>query len=208
MAVVCAAALVYIIFQIYFDWIHEGHHNAMCESHQVWWASVHLPFHVALVLLLEGSIQFVSWRRILQTIQASIRKLEGSLTQLKSPTSKDVSNALSSVIYPFLQQYKPPDAYETYQDVRDTLENVAKIDDDFWTQSNYTLSNPVFKEFTDDVRELSSTMANAIYYAFGIELPEEDDDAAGQGLVYHIEEDATEAISKRFGLIVRISNAI
>lgn len=176
----------------------------MCESHQVWWASIHLPFHVALVLFLEGSIQFVSWRRILQTVQSSLRKLEGSLLHLSSPTSEEVSDALSGIIYPFLEQYKPPDAYDTYQDVREILEHVSEIDNSFWTEANYTLSNPVYQEFTDDVHSLFSTMASAIYYAFGIEQPEEEEH---NGQMNHIEQNATEAVAKRFGLIVCTSEA-
>lgn len=171
----------------------------MYEAHQVWWASIHSPFHVALILFLEGVMQFVTYARILENFQSSIQKLEDAAAYLKdSPTSKEVSDALGSIIYPFLQKYPPPDILEAYKSVNETLAHISEIDDDFWNDTNEDSS--VFVEWENDVTELYSTMMNAIFYAFGVEQPEEESSPSGHP--DHIARQTTEAISARYELIV------
>jgi len=38
------------------------------ELRQEIWASLHFPFHLALVLLVEGASQFILWRKVVEVV--------------------------------------------------------------------------------------------------------------------------------------------
>lgn len=177
----------------------------MFEAHQVWWAVIHLPFHVALVLMLEGVMQFVSYVRIMETVRSSMQKLEDASAYLEdAPTSQEVSDTLGEIVYDFLEKYPPPEILETYERTNETLEHIAEIDDSFWNESNYSPDNPVYVEWSTDVNALYSTMVNAVFYAFGIEQPGEEESGAS-GHEDHVELQTTLAISERY--ILTVSNS-
>lgn len=50
---------------IYFDWMNRAQFG---ELRQEIWASLHFPFHLALVLLVEGASQFVIWRQVVEVV--------------------------------------------------------------------------------------------------------------------------------------------
>ncbi|KAK7749974.1 hypothetical protein SLS62_008083 [Diatrype stigma] len=195
-------------YKIYFDWLHEGQHGPMFEAHQVWWAVIHLPFHIALVLMLEGVMQFVSYVRIMETVNSSMQQLENASVYLEdAPTSKEVSETLGDIVYNFLEEYPPPEILETYERTNETLEHIAEIDDSFWDDSNYSPDNPVYVEWSKDVADLYSTMVNAVFYAFGIEQPGEEESGA-TGHEDHVELQTTLAISERYRLTAGNNNLI
>ncbi|KAI0011550.1 hypothetical protein F4779DRAFT_615370 [Xylariaceae sp. FL0662B] len=191
-----SCALIYIIFQLYFDWMHEEH--SMSKRHQVWWASIHLPFHIALVLLLEGANQFFVWARINESIAAAIDKVVQAQYSLpEKPTSEEMSKMLEGVVYPFLKKYQPADVLETWQSVRELLDHIAHIPDSFWTDSKPDADTT--EHFEKDLVELIYTMVNAIYTAFDIEVPEEPDHEGHPS--EYMQTEASEAIMRRFVLV-------
>ncbi|KAI0889311.1 uncharacterized protein GGS22DRAFT_153621 [Annulohypoxylon maeteangense] len=169
--VTAGTALIYIIFQIYFDWMHDEH--SMSKRHQVWWTSLHLPFHIALVLLLEGTSQFVIWARIVESANSIISKIldteQKALTG--NPTSEEVSEKLSDLILPFLKKYQPLDVLETMKSVNETLEEIADMPDSFWS-SDPSPDDSMLEHYVKDLAELTNTMINAVYNAFGFNPPE------------------------------------
>ncbi|KAI1460386.1 hypothetical protein F4805DRAFT_417368 [Annulohypoxylon moriforme] len=172
--VTAGTALIYIIFQIYFDWEHEEH--SMSKRHQVWWTSMHLPFHIALVLLLEGASQFVVWARIVESTNSVISKvLETEQKALTSdPTSEEVSKSLGDLVIPFLTKYQPLDVIETMKSVNETLEEIADMPDSFWN-SDPSPDDSTLEHYLNDLAELTNTMINAVYNAFGFNPPEEQE---------------------------------
>ncbi|KAI1206517.1 uncharacterized protein F4807DRAFT_233708 [Annulohypoxylon truncatum] len=173
--VTAGTALIYIIFQIYFDWMHDEH--SMSKRHQVWWTSLHLPFHIALVLLLEGASQFVVWARIVESANSIIAKViateEKTLTG--NPTSEEVAEKLSDLVLPFLTKYQPLDVLETMQSVNETLKEIADMPDSFWS-SDPSPDDSMLERYLNDLAELTNTMINAIYNAFGFNPPEEQEE--------------------------------
>ncbi|KAI5925371.1 hypothetical protein F4810DRAFT_708757 [Camillea tinctor] len=194
--VTSATALIYIIFQLYFDWMHEEH--SMSRRHQVWWSAVHLPFHIALILLLEGANQFILWSRINESIQGIIDQVVDVFNSLPSaPTSEEVSNALGDVVYSFLSKYQPANPIETYESVRDHLNQIADIPDSFWTETEVKNDSIVLR-FQQDLEEVELAMVNAVYAAFEIEAPEE---VEGKGDLDNMQAEATRAILQKFILV-------
>ncbi|KAI1073939.1 hypothetical protein F5B20DRAFT_474933 [Whalleya microplaca] len=191
-----SCALIYIIFQLYFDWMHEEH--SMSKRHQVWWASIHLPFHIALTLLLEGANQFFVWARVLESISAAIDKVvKGQYSLPENPTSKEVSKMLEDVIYPFLEKYQPTNVLETWESVKELLAEISDIPDSFWSSSEPDADT--YEHFRQDVTELIYTMVNAIYAAFGIEAPEESEHEGYTS--EHMQTAASASIGRRFVLV-------
>ncbi|KAI0388099.1 hypothetical protein F5Y04DRAFT_286994 [Hypomontagnella monticulosa] len=169
--VTAGTALIYIIFQLYFDWMHDEH--SMSKRHQVWWTSLHLPFHIALVLLLEGTSQFVVWARIIESTDAAIAKVLSTMSKINEEyTSEDIADLLAGVVKPFLKKYPPADVLETWKSVNETLEHIADIPDSFW-DSDPSPDDSTLVHYKSDLVELMNTMINAVYNAFGIEPPED-----------------------------------
>ncbi|KAI0900069.1 hypothetical protein F4806DRAFT_454954 [Annulohypoxylon nitens] len=173
--VTAGTALIYIIFQIYFDWMHDEH--SMSKRHQVWWTALHLPFHIALVLLLEGASQFIIWARIVESANSIINKVLATEQKALTgdPTSEEVSKKLGDLVIPFLNKYQPLDVLETMKSVNETLEEIADMPDSFWS-SDPSPDDSKLQHYLSDLAELTNTMINAIYNAFGFNPPEEQEE--------------------------------
>lgn len=63
---------------------------------QQFWALAHFPFHVALVLLLEGTSRFVTWRNAIESVSGVIAELN-KVFEISSDTA-EVSRLLNSVV--------------------------------------------------------------------------------------------------------------
>ncbi|KAK6079917.1 hypothetical protein SCUP515_03758 [Seiridium cupressi] len=199
--VTSSAALIYILFQLYFDWMHEE--ASMSVRHQVWWASLHLPFHISLVLLLEGSNQFIIWARVTESIEAAIDKLLTVGDKLPDdPTSTQVSQALGDVVKPFITKYQPADVLGTWQGVNNTLADIGELPDSFWRNNTSSEDDLDYVHWTNDMQELLFTMVNSIYNAFGIEAEVEKEAAEDPGKHgEYVQTQATRAIGERFTLV-------
>ena len=51
---------------IYFDWMNHAGFGAI---RQELWAFLHFPFHLALVLMVEGAAQFIVWRKVVEVVR-------------------------------------------------------------------------------------------------------------------------------------------
>ncbi|KAI1097610.1 hypothetical protein F4804DRAFT_159422 [Jackrogersella minutella] len=195
--VTAGTALIYIIFQLYFDWMHEEH--SMSKRHQVLWTSLHLPFHIALVLLLEGASQFIVWARIIETASKALNQIIQVQTEAieDATSSEDVAEKLGELVDSFLESYKPLDVMETMESVNATLKEIASLPDSFWT-SNPGPDDKTFLHYIGDVTELANTMINAVYNAFGFNPPEEEENMPKTEFW---QSEAAVAVAKRFILV-------
>jgi hypothetical protein len=200
--VTASAALIYIIFQLYFDWMHDEHN--MSVQHQVWWTSLHLPFHITLVLLLEGSNQAIIWARVAETVKTSLQKMIDVVDKLPDiPTSEQVSDALGNVVKPFLKKYQPAEVLETWSAVNETLAHIAELPEYIWSEESIPDDDENMVHWANDLLELCYTMVNAVYNSFGIEAEVEDEhgtESAEQN--EHLQAQALEALNQRFRLVV------
>lgn len=178
----------------------------MSKRHQVWWTSLHLPFHIALVLLLEGSNQFIIWARVNESINIAIDKVLAVEDDLGGNiTSAKISNALGGVIMPFITKYQPANVLKTWTEVTNTLANISSFPDTFWAAEDLPLDDPTTEYWERDIQELLYTMVNAIFNAFGVEAAKKDEkslEVSGETTGGFDQTMATEAIGARYGLVV------
>lgn len=120
--------MIYILFQLYFDWMH-GEDESMSKRHQVWWASLHLPFHIALVLLVEGANKLFIWWRVRESAASAEKSLYSLVVQ--GDTSEAVAKKLWKVIKKYLEKTPPKDVLEAYQGINETITHVKGIPDSF-----------------------------------------------------------------------------
>lgn len=82
----CAVLNLYLLYMIYFDWIHEERFGTI---RQQIWSILHFPLHTALVLAVEGASQCITWmaatNRKEQLIDEVI-KSRSQLVQAANPT--------------------------------------------------------------------------------------------------------------------------
>ncbi|KAF8861148.1 hypothetical protein BDZ45DRAFT_648053 [Acephala macrosclerotiorum] len=71
LTIVSAVTIIYFIYMVYFDWLNSSHFGSFREG---LWAFLHFPFHLALVLLMEGAAQFILWRKVVEVV-AGVNKL-------------------------------------------------------------------------------------------------------------------------------------
>ncbi|KXJ91889.1 hypothetical protein Micbo1qcDRAFT_161921 [Microdochium bolleyi] len=192
-----SAALLYIIFQLYFDWMHGEQGQALYEAHQVWWASCHLPFHISLVLLLEGASQFVIWYRILEDVEKATFSLLGAADTASNQTAATAVKAYEDVVYNWLKKYPPAEPIETYTQVAIAFEDLRSLPDAFYAGSSVVSQQA--QQFTANMIQLMATLTNSIFYAFKISAPETN--AEGPNTLESMELNSTMAISQRFVLI-------
>ncbi|KAI0172162.1 bacterial low temperature requirement A protein-domain-containing protein [Hypoxylon sp. FL1284] len=191
--VTASTALIYIVFQLYFDWMHDEH--SMSKRYQVWWTSLHLPFHIALILLLEGANQCIVWARVSESATAALQKVISAVTKVlnNDPTSQQVSDSLKNQIDPFLKEYPPADVLDTSESVNNLLAHIANFPDSVWAHPE----SDTQEHFNSDVTELLNTMISAVYNAFDIAPPEDANPTKAE----HWQSEIVNGIVRRFLLI-------
>lgn len=143
----------------------------MSTRHQVWWAGLHLPFHIAMLLLVEGTNQFISWWRTSESIDiASNKHLDLSDVD---PISEAVANALSQRVLAWLDKYPPLDILDSYKGVNTTLDQIRTLPDSFWGNATIADTDPTMVEWVNSVTELFLVMVSGIFNNFDVEAPEE-----------------------------------
>ncbi|KAL2273100.1 hypothetical protein FJTKL_05576 [Diaporthe vaccinii] len=203
-------AMVYLIFQIYFDWMHP---NRMTSWPQTAWALLHLPFHFALLLVMEAMNQFIIWWRLLELIRQSAADIFNVLSTLPAvPTSQEVASKLNETVTRFVETYPAQeDGTSGTEGVMETLKNVSSLPQELWDElSNRAghanesfVSSGAFadslREFQGDLVELFSTTIDTIFSNFELEPferdPTEMTDASS------IQREALEATTRMFNLV-------
>ncbi|KAK8055989.1 hypothetical protein PG993_001216 [Apiospora rasikravindrae] len=196
--VTAATALIYIIFQLYFDWMHG-------EDESILVGNAAPPLHIAMVLLVEGSNQFISWWRIYE----SMDKASDTLLNLGNVTltSEAVTKELNKRVMKWLEKYPPPDIINSYNGVNATLKDIKGLPDSFWKNETIPDNDPLVVRYSDDLSRLFLTMVSGIFNNFKIETPEKTKDgdkataAAQESHDVLPQSDMIDAIAKRFELV-------
>ncbi|KAI9738088.1 MAG: hypothetical protein M1818_005516 [Claussenomyces sp. TS43310] len=103
-SITSATLITYIIYQLYFDQIRVG--NVSLFREQVW-AFLHFPFHLAVVLLMEGMVQILLWRKICEIINALIIPLTDNVDLNEPGAIGSAFKAYNSTITELLRLFPP-----------------------------------------------------------------------------------------------------
>lgn len=161
---------------MYFDWMHSGR---LAHMRQMLWVSWHLPFHVALVLLLEGANQFIAWSQALQSIKSAAQSIVDIKHELPSnPTTKEVVRILNETVTDLLESYPPEDEVAALGDAEKTYESLLILPDSFWNVSGQLANNdPDMVRWLNGTRDLAQTVFNGIFASFSLAAPAEESDS-------------------------------
>ncbi|PFH62850.1 hypothetical protein XA68_11631 [Ophiocordyceps unilateralis] len=180
--VTAAVATIYFVFLLYFDWLRDSFH--LPAIRQQLWMGVHLPFHLSLILFTQGFTQFLIWSKIMDVLNTlSMGFGRAGHEWLLNATSQDVQARLNDSTQAFFMMF-PPKIPSTWVTIDDAISNVTLIPDIFWTElANYyeTHDASVFNAtdieaaevFSDVLQATMSSMANALFATFGMDLESE-----------------------------------
>ncbi|KAL6701540.1 bacterial low temperature requirement A domain-containing protein [Trichoderma pleuroticola] len=195
--VTCAVALIYFVYQMYFDWMHSG---KLTHRRQMFWVSCHLPFHVVLVLLLEGANQFIAWSQALQSIKSAAQSIININHELSSsPTTKEVVQRLNETVTELLESYPPENEVVDLDDVEKTYKSLLTLPDSFWNVSGQLADNdPEMVRWLNGTRDLAQTVFNGIFASFSLAAPAEETESTD---VQSATEAAYLATANKFGTV-------
>jgi hypothetical protein len=121
------------------------------------WTFLHFPFHIALVLMMEGINQFVSWRHVIEYVNTVF-----------DPIYNLPDNATNETIY---------EAWNTsIQSIGNTVpltdEQWFTVTDD-WNNTFYppTAVNVTLEQYTNNTLEILSILWESIFNGYGFEPP-------------------------------------
>ncbi|KAK5655358.1 hypothetical protein OQA88_5925 [Cercophora sp. LCS_1] len=215
-------ALIYIIFQIYFDWswpadkvkslLSDGQQarqgkqevETSTKLSTLAWILVHFPFHLALVLVMEGATQFVIWWKIVEMIDFVGDKFLAAFKLAESETATGIAAGmvqhLNETINIIWEQY-PRDLLVSHFHREALLKTIGNFSDDYlkdYPTPDEMEADPSHHDFTDAFRALKVTTLNSILKNFNIEAIE---DAGWQDHPETYEQHAFEDAADRFNLV-------
>ena len=117
---------------LYFDWYSHKHFGSI---RQQIWAFLHFPFHLALVLFMEGTAQLIIWQKLLEVINivrnSFDAQLEAFAVAAEDPsanlTLSDLADTIGVTINDFVTAYPPiySNTYDDFEAVQDGILNVT-----------------------------------------------------------------------------------
>lgn len=151
------------------------------------WTGLHFPFHLSLTVFMTAFTQFIIWTKI---TNAALDIDAGDIFNMESwptATSEDVYNDVYSFTTNFFKSY-PPTWSEAWTTVDVAVANITEIPDDFWGTYYDTLYSGDYSQldydatlsFETSLAAILSTMANALFQTFGIDVNEELREATPQ----------------------------
>lgn len=179
--VTAAAATVYFVFLVYFDWL--GAKTHLPPLRRNFWVALHLPFHLALVLFMQGFTQLLLWGKIAKQLERAFDladPTDDTSIINSSTTSMSVAKAVSDSVGGFFDDFPP--AFESTGDlVKEALKNITELPNTLWPlianlkDDNETASWPQPDQEAGETLytscyNLALSMANSIFAAFDTEI--------------------------------------
>ncbi|KAA8892620.1 bacterial low temperature requirement A protein-domain-containing protein [Sphaerosporella brunnea] len=157
--VACAVGILYLLYMFYFDYTPRNVHYGTIR--QQFWAVLHFPFHLAIVLSVEGLRQLSTWWSFQQANRLITRRFEAAANSTDPQVSWE--NTLSE-IQNFLQYLyddgTAKDVVKNWDEIQTELANLKKTPYDSMT--NQTMI---------DVYQLSFDMISGFAEFYGIKVP-------------------------------------
>lgn len=177
------------------------------------WTLIHFPFHLTMVLFMQGFTQFIIWSKIVDTINhLSFDSVFSSTDDLRRSTTVDVVNSLVDIVNKFFKDF-PPKYSATWSNVEWAIGNLSLIDDSFWpTLANYAdtgsdadaakINETDYDNFFTYFNDMATSMENSLLETYGIDLVEEVTDANKTISDTGLETTVNEKMWARFELVV------
>ncbi|KAL6817573.1 hypothetical protein V8C40DRAFT_76136 [Trichoderma camerunense] len=171
-------ATTYMVFLIYWDWMKTAY---LPPLRQMLWTLIHFPFHLALVLFMQGFTQFIQWSKVIDVLNnLSTNWIIFDPAKLAHTTSEKVQQNLTAELNKFENLY-PPTYVETIELIQEALGNITDISNSFWPNWGKALTNDDY-ELPDDENtvifynlftSLLNAMENSVFAVFEIDLQKE-----------------------------------
>jgi len=159
--IIAAVVMIYFLYMLYFDWLNI--HDHFGSIRQQIWTFLHFPFHLLLVLSLEGTSQVIIIRKLAEAVQILSDNFTSGLAKFNDDSVEysmdDLVSTVNTTIQSIFVTYQPT-YVSTITEVQDGLEQLSHA------TTNSTLE--------DAVTDVLSTVINSIYESYGVELSEED----------------------------------
>ncbi|KAL7943644.1 hypothetical protein V8C42DRAFT_346567 [Trichoderma barbatum] len=173
-------ATTYMVFLVYFDWMKTAY---LPPLRQMFWTMIHFPFHLSLVLFMQGFTQFIQWSKVVDVLlNLSTNWIVDDPEGLSHTTSKLVQKNMTGELEKFQKLY-PPTYSNTVELIQEALGNITDISDGFWlklskayTLEDYTLDADADEELSilDTLQNgLFTAMSNSVFAVFEIDLEKE-----------------------------------
>ncbi len=146
-----------------------------CVTTHSLWILFHLPFHIALVLLVEGSNQFIVWRRAIEAIDSAASTLEVAALGFQGLlNTSEIVERIKDPVMGLLKAYEPSNEVETLRQVQEAFADMSDIPDAFWiAYPELSDQNPMKRRWLDDISKIVSAVFNGINNSF--EISDTDD---------------------------------
>ncbi|KAI1855823.1 hypothetical protein JX265_012086 [Neoarthrinium moseri] len=167
-----AIALMYCFFMLYFDWMNHHH---LKGARQLAWSMLHFPFHVFLLLFMEGATQFMVWWKVHELTEWVNGEFNALIDKIAATdvyiTSDYLAAELNSTVQIIFNLY--PSTYtETDERVTTLLHDVQGLPQSLWDSAPGTYPD-LIERFEYDVNELLYAIINSLFVGFKID-PFED----------------------------------
>ena len=144
----------------------------LVEIRQIIWTLAHAPLHLALMMLVEGTNQFIIFWKVTESTFAATDRMLGAADPLPSnATVGQVANVFNKTAYDILDQYHPIHERQTYGTIDGAILNLTATPDLPWsdlddgnTPVNDTLANAL-----NQIGIIISSVLNAIYARYNID---------------------------------------
>jgi uncharacterized membrane protein len=151
-----------VIYQLYFDNVQLEHFGIL---RQQFWTFLHFPFHMALVLVMEGTNQLVSWRHVVEYIEKAFDPFftsfeGGSLPELIAGVNETIITIFEN---PFMSL---------------TEEVFNNVSGNFSALANSTISLPTEEQLSENLASILIDLLQLVVGSYGFEPP--DAEAEGQ----------------------------
>ncbi|KAI8716194.1 hypothetical protein NCS52_00912500 [Fusarium sp. LHS14.1] len=205
--IACGAAILYFIFQLYFDWM--DHHSHMSPIKTAIWTVLHLPFHIAVVLTVEGCGQWITWRRTMEAIIEALFSLADGLNKglTAGKGGQGVVDALDVALSNTYKTYTF--SAKTVITMSQELEKIAGLPESYWESFDIDRfsNNPTANDtaFDSAYATLQGSLINGVFGTYGLTTSSKaktQADAASQTDKFRGEEIAMNAVEDRLVMIL------
>lgn len=178
----------------------------MSAIRQALWTTLHLPFHIALVLTVEGSGQWITWQRTIEAMRDATFSLESALA--KAVNSGMGGEGIATELAVALNK-----TYETYtfsvktvSTMNQQLALLPEFPDSYWESfSSRDFNNPTADDtaVVGILNTLLGSLMNAILNTYGLTTSSKvKAQAESQKVAFDAEEVTLNAVYDRLQMIV------
>ncbi|OAA60842.1 Low temperature requirement A [Cordyceps fumosorosea ARSEF 2679] len=177
--ITAATATIYCVFLVYFDWMR---HLQLPALRQQLWTALHYPFHLSLVLFMQGYTQLILFVKAFNVVDNLTNAWLPDTTPVSdvNETSRSIANELANASAEIFRLYPPQDSM-VRAIVNSSIANISTIPDRTWPDLEYylTSSNETepdeatlkgFSTFVEQLVVIISALANSIFSSFDIDL--------------------------------------